>query len=127
LNQQEAIKVLSEVDMLYLPYWFSSEFREEATLSFPSKLVTYLAAGRPIVFHGPDYASPAKYLERNNAALFCNSLESDKIIETIQLLIMDSTLYGNLARNGTSAFMRDFTCDTMKANFCKFLELGTVD
>lgn len=127
MNQQEAIKVLSGVDMLYLPYWFSAEFREEATLSFPSKLVTYLAAGRPIVFHGPDYASPAKYLERNEAALCCHSLESDKIIEAIQLLITDLTLYKKLTHNGASAFMRDFTHETMRANFYKFLELGTVE
>jgi len=127
LNQQKAIKVLSEVDMLYLPYWFSPEFKEEATLSFPSKLVTYLAAGRPIVFHGPDYASPAKYLERNNAALLCYSLEPDKIIETIASLITDLTLYKTLAHNGASAFMRDFTYDTMKAKFYKFLELESID
>lgn len=127
LSQREAIKGLSNVDMLYLPYWFSSAFCEEATLSFPSKLVTYLAAGRPVVFHGPDYASPARYLERNKAALCCYSLESDKIIETIRLLITDLALYKELTHNGASAFQRDFTYATMKKNFYKFLELPTAE
>jgi len=122
MSQEEAILSLSGVDMLYLPYWFSPEFREEATLSFPSKLITYLAAGRPVMFHGPNYASPARYLEANKAGLCCNSLESDRIFQQIKLLASDQEIYRTLAYNGSLAFMRDFTHEKMKANFYKFLE-----
>lgn len=122
MSQEDAIQNLSRVDILYLPYWFSSEFREESTLSFPSKLITYLAAGRPILFHGPDYASPAKYLEENKAGLCCYSLESDRIFEQIKLLATNRDIYRQLAFNGTAAFMRDFTHEKMKENFYEFIE-----
>lgn len=121
LSQQDAIKALSQVDMLYVPYWFSDKFREESALAFPSKLVTYFAAGRPIMFHGPDYASPARYLERHNAGLCCYSLEPDQIFEQIKLLATNRDIYRLLAYNGASAFVRDFTHEKMKADFFKFL------
>jgi glycosyltransferase involved in cell wall biosynthesis len=122
MSQGDAIQNLSGVDMLYLPYWFLSVFREEATLSFPSKLITYLAAGRPILFHGPEYASPAKYLEENKAGLCCYSLEPDQIFEQIKLLATDRDIYRSLAQNGSIAFAQDFTHEKMKASFYKFLE-----
>ena len=126
LSQQDAIKALSEVDMLYVPYWFSENFREESTLAFPSKLVTYFAAGRPVMFHGPDYASPARYLEKNNAGLCCYTLEPDAIFEQIKLLATNRDVYRSLSYNGATAFARDFTHEEMKANFYKFLELDPV-
>jgi glycosyltransferase involved in cell wall biosynthesis len=108
LSQQDAIKALSEVDMLYVPYWF------------------YFAAGRPVMFHGPDYASPARYLEKNNAGLCCYSLEPNAIFEQIKLLATNRDIYRVLAQNGATAFVQDFTHEKMKANFYKFLELDSV-
>jgi glycosyltransferase involved in cell wall biosynthesis len=125
MSQKKAIQTLSGVDMLYLPYWFSPAFREEATLSFPSKLITYLAAGRPILFHGPEYASPARYLEENKAGLCCYSLEPDRIFEQIKLLATNRDVYRSLSYNGATAFARDFTHEKMKANFYKFLEIDS--
>lgn len=121
MTQEEAIQNLSRADLLYLPYWFSSEFREEATLSFPSKLITYLAAGRPILFHGPEYASPGMYLKANNAGICCHSLEPNQIFEQIKLLATNRDVYQSLAYNGSIAFARDFTHEKMKANFISFV------
>src|SRR5262249_42607238 len=56
LPEHECLRLLNQMDLLYCPYWFDPLFREEASFSFPSKLVSYLAAGRPVLFHGPDYA-----------------------------------------------------------------------
>jgi len=126
LSQQEAIIALSKVDMLYLPYWFSSKFREEAMYAFPSKLVTYFAAGRPVMFHGPDYASPARYLEKNSAAMCCYTMEPDQIIEKIKELILNTELYKRLTQNGATAFARDFTTQKMKESFYSFLEYDVV-
>ena len=121
MTQKEAIENLSRVDILYLPYWFSPEFCEEARLSFPSKLITYLAAGRPILFHGPSYASPGRYLDENNAGVCCHSLEPEHIFEKINLLATNTDIYQQMAFNGAVIFNRDFTHKKMMENFYEFI------
>jgi len=126
LDQQDAIRVLSNADMLYVPYWFSEDFSEESRLAFPSKIVTYFAAGRPVMFHGPDYASPARYLKKYEAGLCCNSLDPNLIFDHIRLLATNRDVYRMLTTNGSAAFLRDFTRDKMKADFFNFLDLNNL-
>jgi len=121
-SQAETIKLMSEADILYCPYWFDPVFESEARLSFPSKLTTYLAAGRPVLFHGPAYASPGRFLQDNKAGVCCNSLDKDEIINAIQLLVSDQELYRTLAMNGRSAFDKHLTLTSMKAQFYEFLD-----
>lgn len=122
-SQSDAITALSQADVLYLPYWFSNELRDEVVLSFPSKLITYMAAGRPVLFHGPRYASPAVYLEKCQAGVRCHSLDPAEIYSLIQKLATDAELYSTAAKNGHLAVTRDFTYETMKAEFLRLLEM----
>jgi hypothetical protein len=120
-SQEETIKLLSEVDVLYCPYWFDPAFYDESRLSFPSKLTTYLAAGRPVFFHGPEYASPAEFLKARNAAECCFSLDSAAIIASLTKLAVDETYYQQTAQNGHKAFMDCLTMPALKKNFLEFL------
>ncbi len=118
-SQQESIEILSSCDVLYCPYWFSPQFETESRLSFPSKLTSYLATGRPVIFHGPSYASPSRFLQENNAALQCNSLNQKSLIEALRTLVSDSTLYQNLAANGAAAFHGHLTEQHTQTQFLK--------
>lgn len=120
-NQPETIRLMSEADILYLPYWTDPEFEMEARLSFPSKLVSYLAAGRPVMFHGPEYASPARFLAKHEAALNCYTLENTKIYDTLARMVLDVDLYRNLSVNGRRAFDEYFTLARMRESFAEFL------
>jgi hypothetical protein len=53
----EQLDEIAASEICYLPYWFRPEHRETAQYSFPNKLSIYLAAGRPVLFHGPLYSS----------------------------------------------------------------------
>ncbi|MSP97720.1 MAG: hypothetical protein EXR29_10955 [Betaproteobacteria bacterium] len=119
--QAEAIRLLSEADVLYCPYWFDKAFEEEARLSFPGKLSTYFAAGRPVLVHGPEYASPARFISEHDAGLCCHSLESKDIIRVLASLLADPPRYARLARNGHTALLKYFTTSTMRAHFFEFL------
>lgn len=119
--QEETIELLSNMDVLYCAYWFDHAFKEEASLSFPSKLTTYLAAGRPVFFHGPTYASPAKFLTENDAGVQCNSLDAARVIEVLQKLVSDQRVYEKAAANGTIAFHKHLTLTTMRRQFAQFL------
>lgn len=120
-TQEDTIRLLSEADLLYLPYWFSEEFREEASNSFPSKLVTYFAAGRPVFCHAPPYASPAVYLREHQAAFFSESLDPPAVARVLGQALDDVDGYRRIARNGAECFRRDFTLERMRETFLEFL------
>jgi glycosyltransferase involved in cell wall biosynthesis len=109
--------------VLYCPYWFDSNFKDEAKLSFPSKLTTYLAAGRPVFFHGPEYSSPARFLRENEAGLCCYSLSTEEIIKTLTKLVSDKRQYMMLSQNGSVAFKEYLTLESMRRSFADFLQV----
>lgn len=120
-SQKDTIKYLSESNLLYIPYWFSEEFKMESSTSFPSKLVSYFASGRPVFCHAPMYSSPSKYIYQNNAGYLCTSLEQKDIQQMLEHVIKDKDKYAKISYNGTKSFLRDFTLSTTKDNFLKFI------
>lgn len=116
MDQEELLSELCDADLLYCPYWFSSVYEKPCRLSFPSKLSTYLKVPVPILFHGPEYASPYIFLKDNNAAYLCTSIETDYISEQIKNIIDDPNKQ-DFIDNAYSAFLRYLTLDKMKENF----------
>lgn len=121
-TQEKTIKHLSNSDILYCPYWFSKTFEKVSRLSFPSKLTTYFAAGRPVLFHGPPYASPAKFLKMTSSGFCCYSLNSNDIISAISKIITDNDLYARLTRNGKKTLERYLAITSLRENFMKFIQ-----
>jgi glycosyltransferase involved in cell wall biosynthesis len=122
LSPPEAIDALAlHADILYCPYPFRAEMAEVARLSFPSKLVMYAAAGRPIFCHAPYYASPAQYLDRNGAGAVCSSLDGRAVYEMLRWIVGDPAVYARLAGAAQQAFRTDFTRAVMARNFADFL------
>lgn len=117
-----AIRLLSEADLLYCPYPFSPELAEVSRLSFPSKLVLYLAAGRPVVFHGPEWASPARYLLRNDAGFVCGRNVRSAIYGALNDAVTQTADYARKATNAKASFRKDFTLEKMRDNFYRFLD-----
>ncbi|WP_143039594.1 MULTISPECIES: glycosyltransferase [Bradyrhizobium] len=121
-SQPELIDILSTTcDIMYCPYPFSPQMEEVARLSFPSKIPTYLAAGRPILFHGPDYASPAHYLRERGAGLICRTGEPAAVYNAVLQLVEDTELYAELAVAAQAAFEADFALNSMKKSVRNFL------
>jgi len=121
--QAEAIDILSECDVLYCPYWFDSNYQVEARLSFPSKITTYFAAGRPVFFHGPRYSSPYVFLENNDAAFLCDSLDTENILAVVTRIISEPQLYSKYAMASSDLFNKHFTLESLKISFTDFLRL----
>lgn len=91
---QETVRLLGESDLLYLPQPFEAHLRALAELSFPTKLSSYLAAGRRVLLHAPEYASIVPFLLYYPIGVHCASLEDDAILGGLeQLMAMaDSTV-----------------------------------
>lgn len=87
--QDQLMKEISDCDFMYCPYWFGEIFKEEAKTSFPSKLATYLVAGIPVLFHGPDYCSPAKFIKEHNCGVICARIEPQVVMLNVRKILFD--------------------------------------
>ena len=126
--QREAIHILSEqADVLYCPYPFAPHMAEVARLSFPSKLVSYLAAGRPVLLHGPATSSPARYLDERQAGLVTLGSGASNLFNALFQLAANPDLYAALATKAQQAFAADFTSESMHARILEFLGVSDLE
>lgn len=120
-SQKDTLKILSKMDILYCPYWFDKEYEKVARSSFPSKLTIYLASGRPVIFHGPRYASPAKFIEKNHCGILCDSLKAKDILSNLNYIAEDAPKYARLAKSGRTAFDKYLTFKNLGVELDNFL------
>ena len=80
---EETARLLQECTILYLPQSFELSSRLFSELSFPTKLSTYVAAGRPILLHAPEYASLSAFWKVHQLGPHCASLEIESLDKSI--------------------------------------------
>jgi glycosyltransferase involved in cell wall biosynthesis len=112
---------IAQTDFCYLPYWFDPGKRRHAELSFPNKFETYLAAGRPVLFHGPDYAGIAAAVQEYGVGICVHSLNQDEIASALERLILDASLRETLSQRATAAFQAEFNAAVMMKNFATLI------
>ncbi|MFA5532002.1 MAG: hypothetical protein WDA13_00185 [Candidatus Shapirobacteria bacterium] len=124
LPQKRLIEEISNSDLLYCPYFFAKNKSYISKLSFPSKLTTYLKTGIPVLFHGPKYSSPYKFLNKYKASYFCNTMDIKLISNSIKKIVKDTTFNRRrILLNAKMAFDENLTFDVMKKKFFKALDL----
>ena len=82
-NMDEVIDVMASCHFCYLPYWFNSAYRDSVRLCFPTKLTTYLTAGRPVFYHGPADAAVVDFFERFDIAKCCHTLDHTTVARVV--------------------------------------------
>jgi hypothetical protein len=120
-SQTEAVKLLADCDFLYCPYPFDPSMGEVARQSFPSKLVLYLAAGRPVIFHGPTYSAVARYICDRGCGILATSLSAEGILLEIEQLVGNHQRYSEMASKAQQVFLEDFTLESMAKSFNDFI------
>lgn len=119
--QRDAIRILAQqADVLFCPYPFGAGMSEVARLSFPSKLVSYFAAGRPVLLHGPQDSSPAIYLAEHEAGLVTQGSGAANVHNALHRLATDAAFYSALAIGAQRAFLADFTLESMRTRVQDF-------
>ena len=126
-DQAETITLLSKCDVLYCPYFFDPAYEIIARTSFPSKLTSYLAAGKPVLFHGPRDSSPAAFLTKYDAGCNCSSLDPSELMMSLEEILFDEARTAALTANGKRAFRENLSTEHLKKQFCEFLDLDLVE
>lgn len=85
-SSDDVQRVMAAADCGYVPYWFNPVYASAVQLCFPSKLITCLISGTPILFHGPKNSTPADFLHNYSAGIACHCNDADAIIESLRQL-----------------------------------------
>ena len=118
----EVLAILAQAHACYLPYWLDSDFDESVRLCFPSKLGTYLAAGRAVFYHGPRRSSPMELFARYPAAVCCHVAEQDGVLESLKRLV-DPDLNRELSTQAHLAAISEVNETAFRLRFHRFLEI----
>ena len=121
---EETVELMSQVDVTYLPYWFDESHNLSVRLCFPNKLTTYLAAGRPVLFHGPEDSSPARFFHRFPVGLCCHSLEEPEIIKSLKRFITDREFYALAARTSQAALDQELNLQVFRRRFAALMGIA---
>lgn len=123
----ETIRLLAESDVNYLPYWFDDAHRTAVRLCFPSKLSPYLAAGRPVLFHGSAESSPRRFFERYPVGLCVHSLDEDEMIAALERVATDRAFYQHSATAIEAALDEELNTDVFRARFAELIGIDKND
>ncbi|MBC8144735.1 MAG: hypothetical protein H7X80_04060 [bacterium] len=93
-------------------------------MAFPTKLSTYLATGRPILYHGPHDSTPRRFFDRYPAAVCVHSLREDELIASLTSLAVDGELYRRCTAAGADALREELGHATTRKRFAEFIGLS---
>ncbi len=74
---------LEEVDLLYLPLSIDPRYSNFAKYSLSTKMVTYLASGLPILYHGPEESAAYRLLSQHKACAACFSNDPCELLQAM--------------------------------------------
>ncbi len=121
---EETVEIMSQTDVTYLPYWFDASQALNVRLCFPNKTSTYLAAGRPIFFHGPKDSSPARFFQRYPVAQCCHSMERDEILKTIRRFMVDKDFWARAAIANQAALNEELDLSVFRERFADLIGIS---
>lgn len=120
-SQVDAIDALSRADVCYVPYWFDEAYWIPATLCFPNKIATYLAAGRPLFVHAPRGTSPDRFSEKFGLGRSCHSLNPEEILACLTEFVSDPEAYAAMAAASAKAIEADLSMSVFIRRFAEVM------
>jgi len=121
-STEETRRLLGECDLCYLPISFGADWDDFARLSFPTKLSTYLAAGRPVLVHGPTYCSAAQFCASTGCGETSTEDSAASIMAALGRLLGDAGHYRACAAGARAACREWFSQEVMRRQFALFLQ-----
>lgn len=123
-SPSETVEILSRLDVLYFPVPFAGG---AAGLTFPRSFSQHLAAGRPILLHGPEAAAASQYLRRSAAGCVVADDRAAAIYNALCRLVDNPSEYRRLGEAAGQAFRRDFTRSAAQSGLQRVLDLAATD
>jgi len=90
---------------------------EAGAFAVPSKILTYLCAGRPLIVAAPRENHAAAVVEKANAGVVISPDSADDIVEAARMLMENSELRARYAANARTYAERSFNISDIADRF----------
>jgi hypothetical protein len=110
---------VAAADLLYLPLPFGRAHGDFVRFSLPTKLVTYLGTGRPILYHGPGQSVAARLLIEHDAAIVVDSPAPEQLVEALGRRMPEARTIGS---NALTLAREEFSLNQVRDRFLSGLE-----
>lgn len=127
MDPEDLVRGLSSCHAAYLPYWFERRRREVVEVSFPGKLAVYAAARAPVLFHGPSYSSPVRFLERFRLGRVCATLDPAAIQTSLGAMIRDEPWRAGARDACEQAYDSELSSAVFRKRFAELLGVPDED
>jgi hypothetical protein len=117
MSLTDTIKSLRQTDIAYVPYWFDHGHSHIVKTAFPSKISAYVAAGIPILYHGPKESTPTDFMDKYKIGLCCHSLNPNDILQSIRSLLLNQELRNTALLECQRALKEELGLDVMLERF----------
>lgn len=104
-----SLELLSHVDLGYSGLWFDPARRPIVESSFPSKIISYISAGVPVFYHGPDYGTPRHFMSAFPVGFVCHDVEPRAIANAIERIIRSPNALRDARKAAGRAVAAEFT------------------
>lgn len=122
VTQAEAAEIQMAADVLLLPLSMTSSYPDLIRTSAPGKLGEYLAAGRPLLVHGPADSFPVRFAARHECAAICDIDDAGRLADVLARVLDDGAWAASLARRAVAA-SDSFALAANRAVLHKFIGL----
>ncbi|HEY4196056.1 MAG TPA: glycosyltransferase [Mucilaginibacter sp.] len=112
VSDEEIKCELDSASILYLPIKFSQP--DFYLYSLSTKMVGYLGASGTVLYHGPADSAAGNLLQKDGAAVCCNSLVKDDLIRSIYRIIDGDSKY---SQNAKELALTQFNFKTIQQRF----------
>jgi glycosyltransferase involved in cell wall biosynthesis len=121
-SEAEVQSDMEQADLLYLPLPFGKKYELFVRYSLSTKMVTYVASGIPILYHGPPDAAVHDLLKTHDAALLCTEPTPDVLAEMLRGYINDKEMGTHSARNALELARTSFNLSQIREKFWGAIE-----
>lgn len=119
------VQECAEADLLYLPLPFGEDFADFVKLSLSTKLISYIASGAPILFHGPQVSAAGELLSED-AAFQVNSNRVEEMVAAVAQVLSNKA---KLNQRRREHLQKDFDANEIRQRFWTSVveaEFGTI-
>lgn len=109
VSHERSLELLSHVDLGYSGLWFDPARRPIVESSFPSKIISYISAGVPVFYHGPDYGTPKHFMSAFPVGFGCHDLDPAAIAREIERIVRSPSALGEARKEAVRAVAAEFT------------------
>lgn len=113
--------IQQQADILFLPLGFETPSPEIVRTAAPGKMGEYLAAGPPVLVHGPPDSFIASYFRRYQCGVVVDQNDPKQLAEAILRLLSDADLRRNLRARAWARAEADFSLTRARAQFVELI------